>query len=63
MYEAAIYNEGVLHHRILDACQTIRNHPGIFKRMRRSMMRGIEACIQSYGGHFVHLLFFLLFGL
>jgi hypothetical protein len=29
----------------VDACQTIRNCPGIFERMRRSMMRCVHACI------------------
>jgi hypothetical protein len=26
-------------HRIVDACQTIRNHPAIFQRMQLSMIR------------------------
>jgi hypothetical protein len=29
----------------VDACQTIRNYPGIFERMLRSMMRCVHACI------------------
>jgi hypothetical protein len=41
---------------IVDACQTIRNCPGIFARMRRSVMRWVEACIESNGGHFEHVL-------
>jgi hypothetical protein len=49
-------NEEALHHRIVDASQTIRNYPGIFEWMRRSMMRRVEACIESHGGHFEHLL-------
>jgi hypothetical protein len=40
---------------VVDACQTIRNYPGIFERMRRSMMRRVDACIESHGGHFEHL--------
>jgi hypothetical protein len=56
VYAAPVDNEEALHHRIVDACQTIRNYPGIFERMRRSMMRRVEACIESYGGHFEHLL-------
>jgi hypothetical protein len=28
---------------LVDACQTIRNYPGIFERMRRSFMRRVEA--------------------
>jgi hypothetical protein len=45
VYAAPVDNEEALHHRIVDACQTIRNYPGIFGRMRRSMMRRVEACI------------------
>jgi hypothetical protein len=29
--------------------------PGILERMRRSMMGRVEACIESHGGHFEHL--------
>jgi hypothetical protein len=56
VYAAPVDNEDALHHRIVDACQTIRNYPGIFERMRRSMLRRVEACIESHGGHFEHLL-------
>jgi hypothetical protein len=45
-----------LHLRIVDACQTFRNFPGIFERMQRPMMRRVETFIESYGGHFEHLL-------
>jgi hypothetical protein len=54
--EAPADNEEALHHRIVDACQTIRNYPGIFERMRRSIMRRVEAWIESDGGHLEHLL-------
>jgi hypothetical protein len=43
---APVDNEVTLHHRSADACQTIRNYRGIFVRMRRSMMRCVEACIE-----------------
>jgi hypothetical protein len=56
VYATPVDNEEALHHRIVDACQTIRNFPGIFQRMRLSMMRRVEACIESRGGHFEHLL-------
>jgi hypothetical protein len=36
---APVDNEEALHHRIVDTCQTIRNYPGIFERMWRSMSR------------------------
>jgi hypothetical protein len=32
-----------LHYRIVDACETIRNYPGVFERTRSSMMRHVEA--------------------
>jgi hypothetical protein len=52
VYAAPVDNEEALHHRTVDACQNIRNYPGIFERMRRSMMRRVEACIESRGGNF-----------
>jgi hypothetical protein len=51
-YAAPFDNEKALHHRIVDACQTIRNYAGIFERMRRSTMRRVEACIESHDGPF-----------
>jgi hypothetical protein len=45
-----------LHRSIVDACQTIRYYPGIIEQMRQSMMRRVEAFIESRGGHFEHLL-------
>jgi hypothetical protein len=53
VYAAPVDNEGALHHRTVDACQTIRIYPGIFERMRWSMMRRVEACTESHG-HFEH---------
>jgi hypothetical protein len=56
VYEAPVDNEKAIHHRTVDACQTIRNYPGIFGRIRRSMMRRVGACIESHGGYFEHIL-------
>jgi hypothetical protein len=53
---APVDNEETHHHRIVDACRTTRNCPGIFERMWRSMMMCVKACIESHGGHFEHLL-------
>jgi hypothetical protein len=55
VYAPPVDNEEAPHHRIVDACQTIRNFPGIFERMRRSMMRRVEACTDYHRGHFEHL--------
>jgi transposase len=56
VYAAPVDSEEALHHRIVDACQTIRDYFGIFERMRRSMMTRVEASIESHGGNFDHLL-------
>jgi hypothetical protein len=56
VYAGPVDNEEALHHRIMDACRTIRNCPSTFERMRRSMMRRVEACVESRGGHFELLL-------
>jgi hypothetical protein len=56
VYAAPVDNEHSPHRRNVDACQTIRNYPGIFERRRQSMMRHVEACIESNGGHFEHIL-------
>jgi hypothetical protein len=51
-----VVNEEALYHHNVDACQTICNNPGIFEWMLQSTMRRVEACIDSRGGHFAHLL-------
>jgi hypothetical protein len=56
LYAAPVDNEVALHRRTVDICQTISNCPAIFERMRRSMMRRVEACIEPHGGHFGNLL-------
>lgn len=33
-------------------CQTIRNHPRTFERVRQSVIRRAHACVPSGGGHF-----------
>jgi hypothetical protein len=53
---APVGSEEALHRGIDDFCQTIRNYPGIFERMRWLMMRRVEACVQSRGRHFEHVL-------
>jgi hypothetical protein len=45
-------NEKALHHRTVDACQTILNCPSIFEWIRWSTMRNVEAYNESHGGHF-----------
>jgi hypothetical protein len=48
VYAAPVDNEESLHHRTVDACQGIRNYPGIFELILRSMMRRAEACMESH---------------
>jgi hypothetical protein len=55
VYAAPVDKEEALHRTVV-ACQTNRNYPGIFARMWRSMIRRVEACIESHGGYFEHLL-------
>jgi hypothetical protein len=56
VYATHVDNKEALHHHIVDVYQTIRLYPGIFGRMRRSVMRRVEACIESHGGKFEQLL-------
>jgi hypothetical protein len=52
VYAAPVDNEKALHHRIVNACQSISNYPDIFERKQRSMTRHVEACAEFHGGHF-----------
>lgn len=56
VYSTAVDNVITLRARIEAACQTVRNTPGIFDRVRTSMQRRAAACIESQGGHFEHLI-------
>jgi hypothetical protein len=56
VYAAPVAREEASHHRIVDASHTIRNYSAIFAQMPQFMMRRVEACIESHGGHFEHLL-------
>jgi hypothetical protein len=49
-------NEVTLYHCAVDAYQTIRNCPGIFESTRWSMMRRVQAWIESRGGDVQQLL-------
>jgi hypothetical protein len=44
------------HQRNLYACQTIRNRLDTFERVRQSVIRRVQACIDSGGGCLEHLL-------
>jgi hypothetical protein len=51
VYAVPVDNEAALHHCTVDSCQIICNYPGISERMWWSMMRHIEAGIQSHRGY------------
>jgi hypothetical protein len=55
-YAVPFDKEESLHRRIVCACQTTLNYPGIFERMWRSMFRRVELCTETNGGRFEHLL-------
>lgn len=56
VYTTPIQTVEELRQKILLSCQTIRNTPGIFERVRQSMRKRIEACILAEGGHFQQFL-------
>ena len=56
VYRTPIQDVQSLRARIMAGCETIRNTPGIFQRIRDSIRRRVDACINADGGHFEHLL-------
>jgi hypothetical protein len=42
-------------HLIEGACQQISTEPGVFERIRNSMWRRVQCCVQMQGQHFEHL--------
>lgn len=56
VYTTPVENVDNLRNRIIEACDTIRNTPGIFERVRQCIGRRNESCILAQGGHFQHLL-------
>lgn len=56
VYAQPIPDIETLRQRIIDSCNTIRNQPGIFERVRGSMQRRMHSCTNSNGGHIEHLL-------
>lgn len=56
VYKTPINTEAELRQRIRDSCDQIRHTPGIFQRVRESMIRRANACIEVEGRHFQQLL-------
>ncbi|KAJ4448851.1 hypothetical protein ANN_00242 [Periplaneta americana] len=56
VYSSPVPDLESLRNRIVACCEDIRNTPGVWDRVRRSMRHRCEVCIQAGGGHFEHLL-------
>lgn len=56
VYKTPVENEDDLRNRIVNGCNSIRNIPRIFERMRDSMRRRLDSCILAGGGHFQQFL-------
>jgi len=57
IYKTSINNVEILRQlRVEDGCREIRAIPGIFEKVRQSIMRRVEACIQVRASHFEHFL-------
>ena len=56
VYTTPVNTVEELRDRIVESCNTIRNTPGIFQRVRESLNRRLEACVNVDGGHFQQFL-------
>lgn len=56
VYSVPIQNRAQLWLRIQDACNEFRNNFGIFARIRRSLSKRVNLCIETNGHHIEHLL-------
>ncbi|KAJ4436157.1 hypothetical protein ANN_18787 [Periplaneta americana] len=56
VYSSPVPDLESLRNRIVACSEDIRNTPGVWDRVRRSMRHRCEVCIQAGGGHFEHLL-------
>lgn len=56
VYRNPIESVDELKERIIMSCETIRRIPGVFERVRKSMTKRLNRCIEMHGGHIEHLL-------
>lgn len=56
VYRTPVQNIEDLRNRIFESCSIIKQTPGIFERVRQSMLRRIDVCIAVGGAHFQQLL-------
>ncbi|KAJ4439310.1 hypothetical protein ANN_07432 [Periplaneta americana] len=57
VYSSPVPDLESLRNRIVACSEDMRNTPGVWDRVRRSMRHRCEVCIQAGGGHFEHLLY------
>lgn len=56
VYRSEVRDVEDLRQRILDGCDSIRNTPGIFERVRESFKRRAQVCVNADGAHFEQFL-------
>jgi hypothetical protein len=56
VYSARVSDLEVSKQRVENACQEIRVKPGIFDRVRTSVQRGAESCVEMHGNHTEHVM-------
>lgn len=56
VYSRPIANVEILRQRVQEGFQQIQQTPGIWERVRQSMMRCLEACVRANGRHFEHFI-------
>lgn len=56
VYETPVTSDEDLVARVVEAAARVRDRPGLFERVRQSMIRRCEACIVADGRNFEHLL-------
>jgi hypothetical protein len=56
VYSAPINDVQVLQQRVENACQEIRVKPGIPGRVRKSVLRRDESCVEMHGNYTEHAL-------
>jgi hypothetical protein len=56
VYAAAVDDVAELQHRVEEGCELIPNTPGIFERVRQSLIRRTARCVQTVGQHFEQFL-------
>ena len=56
VYSRPVANVEILRQRVEEGFQQIQQTPGIWERVRQSMMRRLQACVRANGSHFEHLL-------